>query len=305
MINRRGLLTSAIAAGAALLAPPAGLRPARAASGALRFGVIADPQYADQRTKGSRFYRRTLDKLPPALDDLSGEDLSFTVTLGDIIDQYWESYEAILPLYARLRAPHFFVLGNHDYQVGAAYFDQVHKITGITATHYSFTGSGYRFIVLDGNEVTLFANPPGTEFHALAEAKIARLRQAGYDHARQRNGAISDAQFAWVEAEMNAARAAGERVIAMSHYPIYPANAYNMLDDQRLVALFSSYDNFALYICGHNHKGNYGRIGNAHFLNFKGMVETRRRTAYATVSLHDDRIEVEGRDREPSRTLEL
>lgn len=101
------------------------------------------------------------------------------------------------------------------------------------------------------------------------------------------------------------AEAKGGRVIVQGHYPIYPKDQHNMWDDARLVELFTSHPAFALYMNGHNHAGNYGQIGNQHFVNFKGMVETAAATAYSTVEVYDDRIEILGKGVEESRTLAL
>ena len=54
---------------------------------------------------------------------------------------------------------------------------------------------------------------------------------------------------------------------------------------------------------GHNHSGNYGKSGNCHYVNFKGMVETEMKTAYATVKCYPDRLVIEGMGLEPNREL--
>ena len=54
---------------------------------------------------------------------------------------------------------------------------------------------------------------------------------------------------------------------------------------------------------GHNHKGNYGKQKNCHYINFKGMVETEKETAYAVVRCFADRLEIDGYGLEPDQTL--
>ena len=98
-------------------------------------------------------------------------------------------------------------------------------------------------------------------------------------------------------------KAAGERVIVMGHYPIYPVNPLNLWDDVRLVELLTSYDNFLLYINGHNHVGNFGAIGRKYFVNFKGMVETPDTTTFSIVGVYDDRIDIRAFGAEQPRTL--
>jgi predicted phosphodiesterase len=306
MLTRRQLLSAGSAA--ALVTPLSGFAMAAermAGEPIFRFGVVADPQYAPIAPSGTRYYSNSLWKLSEAIKVFDKENPAFVVTLGDIIDRDWGSYAHVLPLYKTLKQPNFFILGNHDFSVASAYLNSVLQRLGLRRAYYDFAGGGHRFIVIDGNEISLFANGMGTKNHAAAEKRIADLNAAGADNAQPWNGGISDAQFAWVEQVMNKAKAAGERVIVMGHYPIYPVNLHNLWDDVRLVDLLTSYDNFLLYINGHNHAGNFGAIGRKYFVNFKGMVETPATTAFSIVEVHDDRIDIRAFGVEQPRTLSL
>lgn len=306
MLNRRSFMK--LAGGAALFTPFAGFaaRPALAQGAPLfQFGVIADPQYAPfpPSTGGTRFYANSLWKVDEAIRALNEENLEFVTTLGDIIDRHWESYNDILPLYDRLQHPNFFVLGNHDYSVAGDYLQSVVRTVGIEKAYYDFPGGGYRFLVIDGNDVSTFAPPAGDPRRELAAERLAQLTAAGAINAQSWNGSLSDEQFAWMETTIAAAKTAGEKVIILGHYPVYPVNEHNMWDSERIVELITSSDNVVAYFNGHNHAGNYGAIGNKHFVNFKGMVETADTTAFAVVAVHADRVEIKGFDREESRSL--
>jgi calcineurin-like phosphoesterase family protein len=292
--------------GAALMTPFAGSDTVRAKDGpAFRFGLIADPQYAPIPPENTRHFANSLAKVAEAVEDFNGRDLAFVVTLGDIIDRGWESYGHVLPIYDRLKAPNHFVLGNHDYEVASEHLASVERVTGLERAHYDFAGGGYRFVVLDGNDVSLFANPPHSDAHALAAERLARMTEAGAINAKPWSGGLSDEQFDWIETAMMRARGAGERVIVLCHYPVWPADMHNLWDDARLVDLLTSYDNVVLYLNGHNHAGNYGQIGRTHFVNLRGMVETADTTAYTIAEVRDDRIDLIGRGREASRTLAI
>lgn len=308
MLNRRNLLAAAgAAAGSALFTPFTGFRAAVAqgAGPAFRFGIITDPQYAPVPPRGTRYYSNSLWKVQEAIADLNGQNLAFVATLGDIIDRHWESFGHILPIYDTLEVPSYFVLGNHDYSVAADYLSSVERVTGLRRAYYDFAGGGYRFLMIDGNDISVFANTKDSAAYALAEERLAKLTEAGAPNAQTWNGGLSDAQFAWIEDTLKAANAAGERVVVQGHYPIYPKNEHNLWDDDKLVDLLTGYDNFTVYMNGHNHAGNYGQIGNQHFVNFKGMVETPDTTAYSVVEVWDDRIEILGQGTEVSRTLAI
>lgn len=311
MVTRRTLLAAAPAAAA--LAPLVGVSAAFARettgdTGPFRFGVVADPQYAPvpPNLTSQRYYGNSLWKLSEAVAAFNErDDLAFVVTLGDIIDRHWESFSHILPVYDTLKHQKHFVLGNHDFDVAGDWLGSVVRTAGMPAAWYDFAVNGVRFVVLDGNDVSTFAPPEGDPRRALAEERLAALKAKGAANAQSWNGSLSDAQLAWLEERMNAARDAGERVIVLCHYPVYPANEHNLWDSETLVALLTGYPNFAAWFNGHNHAGNYGVASGKHFLNFKGMVDTPETSAYAIVSVHPDRIEVQGFGREEARVLSL
>ena len=302
MIARRSVL----AASAALFSAPASEGVA-AAQAPLRFGIVADPQYAEipPHLGMNRYYANSPDKLRAAIATFNTTHLDFVATLGDLIDRDWASFDRIMPIYDDLRTGTRFVLGNHDFDVEAVRLASVAGRLGLERSHYDFAVKGVRFIVLDGNDVSLFAPPPGDLRRDLAAERLARLKESGAIQANPWNGSLSDAQFRWLEQMLAKARSDGERVIVLSHYPVFPTNQHNMWDSQRIVDLLTSQDHVIAYFCGHNHDGNYGEVAGLHFVNFAGMVDTPTENAYAIVELLGDKLEIRGFGREPSRTLRL
>ncbi|TDR87317.1 metallophosphoesterase [Enterovirga rhinocerotis] len=306
MATRRGLMQGA--AGAALVAPLMGFGTARAQTSgapAVRFGAIADPQYAPVAPRRTRFYGNSLWKLDAAIAELNKADLQFCVTLGDIIDRHWESFSHILPIYDRLRHPNVLVLGNHDYEVGADWLGSVHRATGLKKPYYDFAAGGLRFIVVDGNDVSLFANAPGSDKHKLAQETLDRLTRDGAINAKRWNGGMSEEQITYLKTTLADAKTKGERVVVFGHYPVYPANEHNMWGWQDFVELLAGHDNVLAYFCGHNHVGNYGERAGIHFVNLKGMVETPDTTAFSIVEIQGDRLDLKGFGREESRSFKL
>jgi hypothetical protein len=308
MINRRNVLQ--IGAAAALFTPFAGFSVTKAAAQdapLFRFGIVADPQYAPvaPNLKSNRYYANSLWKLSEAIDAFNKEDLQFVATLGDIIDRHWESYSHILPLYDQLKHDHFFLVGNHDYDIAPEYLTSVLRTTGLEKAYYDFPGGGYRFIVLDGNDVSIFAPPKDDPRREIAAKRLDELKAKEAENAQPWNGSLGDEQFGWLETTMKTAQAAGEKAIVMCHYPVFPPNIHNLWDSERIVELLTGFDNFVAYFNGHNHAGNYGEIGGKHFYNFKGMVDTPAETAFSIVEVYADRIEILGVGREGNRTLKI
>lgn len=295
--RRRFLGLSALGAAAVPLSVGAG--PAAAAAEPFRFGVIADCQYADFDNVGTRYYRESVRKLQEAVATFNDADLDFALHLGDFVDRFAESFADVVPVFEKLRMSKYHVLGNHDFQVPLA---QLLETLQMPAPYHHFRRNDWRIVVVDTNDVSLYANPVGSPKHELAREMLDRLRAEGAVNAQTWNGAVGEEQLAWLRRVLDGARFRGEKVILNSHHPIYPKNAHNAWNDDELVELVTSYGNVVAWFNGHNHQGNYGFTGGKHFVTFKGMVELDT-NAYATVRVLDDRFEIHGFGREPDRIV--
>ncbi len=269
----------------------------------VRFGAIADPQYAPAPPRGTRYYANSLWKLSEAIEALNGEDLNFVVTLGDIIDRHVDAYNHILPLYQKVETDNWFVLGNHEYDVGKDYVQTVPMYLGMKDRYYTFVENGVRFITTDGNDLSIYATPADTPRRDEAEAMYNALVAAEAVNAKTWNGGVGQEQLAWLKGELDAAQEAGELVIIFNHFPAAPDNNHNLWNYKDMQAMLGQYDNVMAYFNGHNHAGNYGAIDGVHYVTVEGMLETADTTAYAIVEVYADRIEMQGFGRASDRTL--
>lgn len=267
------------------------------------FGVIADVQYCDQESRGVRHYRASLAKLEECVEDLNTRDLAFTIHLGDFIDKGVESFKKALPLYERLEMPAYHVLGNHDFDVPADRKGDVCRILGLEERYYDFHVQGWRFIVLDGNDVSLYARPEDSGKHREAAAMLKGLKDKKAAFAQAWNGGVGSEQMAWLENALKEAEDEGDRVVVFCHFPVYPDNAHNLWNSEEVVRLLESFSCVKAYINGHNHAGNYGKLENIHYVTLPGMVDTPDTNAYGWVDVFEDRLELNGRGRTTSRTL--
>jgi manganese-dependent ADP-ribose/CDP-alcohol diphosphatase len=132
----------------------------RPGSPLFRFGAVADCQYCEATSK-NRKYNLSPKKLTACVQHYNKQELSFVVHLGDFIDRDFESFDKVVPIYNRLKAPHYHVLGNHDFSVVDDKKLLVPAKLGLKQRYYDFARNGWRFIVIDGNDVSLYAWPKG------------------------------------------------------------------------------------------------------------------------------------------------
>jgi hypothetical protein len=271
----------------------------------LRFGIVADPQYADiaPHAAMNRHYARSLAKLADAITVFNATELDFVMTLGDIIDRDWKSFDNILPVYGTSRHKTLFLLGNHDFAVAPEHLGAVSERLGMPGRYYDFAIGSWRFVVLDGSDVSTFSAPADDPRAVLATERLSVRMAEGAINAQTWNGSLGEAQFQWLTQVMEKAQADGEAVLVLGHYPVFPPNSHNMWDSQRITDLLTGFSCFRGYFCGHNHEGNFGEVAGRPFVTFKGMVDTPDENTFAIVAVFPDRIEIEGFGREESRVM--
>ncbi len=265
-------------------------------------GILTDCQYADADTppNSKRRYRESPGKLDAAITHLNAMgDLDFMLHLGDAVDHDEKSYGVVMPIFAKAKAPLYHVAGNHDYSIAASLKAKVPELLGMSAPYYSFIRSGWRFVMLDGNAVSLFSTPAGSpQWQAATEfARASKRSLADY------GGGLGAPQIEWLKSELALARKSAERVVLCCHYPLLPMDAHVLWDAEAVLEVVQqNKDLIAAWWNGHNHDGNYAARHGVHFLNFRGMVDTAQ-NSYARVDIFADRMEVTGYGREPRRVM--
>jgi 3',5'-cyclic AMP phosphodiesterase CpdA len=196
-------------------------------------------------------------------------------------------------------------LGNHEFSVANDLKADVPKKLGLPRRYYMFRRDGWRFLVLDGNDLSLVARHEGDPEYRQAQQMYEALVTRKVPNAQTWNGALGNEQMDWLDAQLSAAESASERAIVFCHFPVYPPNAHNLWNDTDVLQLLERHSCVAAWLNGHNHAGNYAVKNGIHYLTFPGMVETPDTTAYAVVRVRATGLEIEGFGRTPSRVLKL
>jgi len=311
-LRRREFLKIVAAGGAMGL----GLDPAGSDAGApppekplFSFGLIADPQYADREPGIGRYYRDSLGKLDACVKHLNSLRPDFVVQLGDLINDGFADFGAVLAVFGKLSMPVYHVVGNHDAAVEPENKDKVFAKLGLDKAgekkgYYDFSRPGWRFIVLNGTEIGFHAPLPNTEPYRAAEKYYQDLQAKGARNAQWWNGALGPGQVAWLRRKLAEAASACEKVIVICHFPVYPAGTHTLWNDFEIIETLESGKGVVAYLAGHDHAGSYAAKSGIHYLTAAGMVETQE-TAYALVQVYPDRLAVTGFGREPNRVLSI
>ena len=231
----------------------------------VRFGVLADIQYADKERRGSRRYREATGKLAACVAAWNERDLAFTVQLGDIVDgrarveQSLTDLDAVLAELRVLRHPLHHVVGNHCLSVPRT---TLMARLDIERSYYDFAVGRWRFVVLDGMDVNVIDAGAGPE-------QRRRVQEFLDDHPRARgrlktvyNGGIGREQVQWLASVLARADRDGERVALFCHLPVLAAAAHEGLliwNHEQIVALLSEHRSAKVFLCGHHHAGGLCR----------------------------------------------
>lgn len=276
------------------------MKKQRSSDSIVTFGIVADLQYCDADPENNRYFRNAPQKLKQAIAEFNQHNLDYVINLGDTIDHDWSSFDEILPVFNQSNAPVYHVLGNHDYEVEDLHKTQVHKKIG-TNKYFEFSLKNWRFIVLDGNEISTYANLKNEANYQKAEIWLKEEKI----NANFWNGGIGTVQLDWLKKTLKKAEENYENAIIFCHFPIYPVHRHNLLNDKELIQLISNYSCVKAWFSGHNHDGNYGRLNNNHFINVKGMVDFESELTFSIVQLDEKKIRVKGFGNEISAHLIL
>ncbi len=271
-------------------------------------GIISDCQYCDCDIRfvggADRYYRKAPQRLHNAVAELNKHDLKFTIHLGDFIDQDFKSFDSINPIWDKLKSKSYHVLGNHDFSVADSLKNKVPNKMGLTNRYYSFELNNWKFIVLDGNNVSLYGAPTTKKLKE-AEELLAEVTKDSLLYAKFYNGALGSEQLTWVKTELENAKTNNLNVCFFNHFPASPMTKLNFWDKDAFLTLVKDYDNVKLYLNGHDHAGAYDEVNGVHYVTFKGMVDTENTNTFASIKFTKDSAFVQGYGREENRRLKL
>jgi 3',5'-cyclic AMP phosphodiesterase CpdA len=266
------------------------------------FGIITDVQYCDCEPEATRFYRNSLLKLRVAVNSLRRDSAEFLVNLGDLINKDYSSFKPVLDIIDSSGLKTYHLTGNHDYSVENRLKKHLPIPMPAKEGYYSFVYKGFRFIFINGNELSIYASVNKSAIRH-AQEYIAALKNEGSINAIDWNGGVSPAQLSWLDKQLDEATRKNEKVFIMCHSPVYPENIHNLLNYKDVNAILEKYHNIIAWFSGHNHAGNYGNFNMIHFVTLKGMVETENNNNFSLIEVYHNKIWIKGSGKERSQIL--
>ncbi|MBZ4189443.1 metallophosphoesterase [Niabella beijingensis] len=276
--------------------------PAQQTIPVIRFGLIADIQYANADTRGTRFYRNSLKKLDDCIRDLNRQQVQFSLNLGDITDRNPEDLDPVLEVLKKSETKIYTTPGNHDYK-GIRNNNVLYRKLDMPAEYYAFKKGNWRFIMLNTNEVAAYSNVTGTWKEKELDAMIRKIKAANGHNAEEYNGGISSKQLKWLQQQLQQAGKKGEQVLIFSHHPFGCADGLTALNDKEVITLVSKFSCVKALIAGHHHAGTFCEINNIPCIVAEGMIETADQNSYGLIELYADKLVLSGYGRMTSRTI--
>ncbi len=286
-------------------------------------GIFTDCQYCDCEANGNRHYRLSLAKLDSCITVFNSMKLDAVFHLGDMIDHGYGNLDSILPRFAKFKAPLNLVLGNHDYMIKTKYKaglidhigltenkrrkdtgwiqDGYRMEDGKTPGTYTVTIGKWRFIILNGDDLSYFA-PQDKEQVDERNDMVGQQYMDLKSNGMPWNGGIGRKQMRWLDEQLKAGGTDGKNVIVCCHFPLFGKENHILFNSKEVYALISSYPCVKAWFNGHYHAGAYFFKDGIHLVNFKGMVDTEQNT-FAVVTLTSDSILIKGYGRETDRKL--
>jgi len=255
----------------------------------LRFGIITDIHFSTEEEAAAA--AQTAADLRTGLDYWQHNDADFIMQLGDQIkgsDKHKEEeFRQVSSMLNSFPGTIRHVLGNHCLALPR---QELMADLGLQAPFYAFTMKGFRFIVLDGMDVSVLRQPETPEdSQTLA---FFRAHPVLHDYC----GAVGFQQRRWLTRELQAADRLGERVIVVCHFPLLPETTdekHGLLWNHREIAeLVASSPAVKACLSGHYHYGGYALLNGIHFVVLPAFVNRHEHPDFTCgmVELHHGRM---------------
>jgi len=254
----------------------------------VRFGILTDIHYSTENEPAA--------DLRTCLQGFRNSNTDFMLQLGDLIRgnssaSAGKELQDALAVLRNFQGTIRHVIGNHCLALPRP---ELMNSLGLRTPYYAFSEKVFRFVVLDGMDISVHRQPETPE-DSLTLARFRsqmKINPELHDYC----GAVGILQRAWLKKELEKAEKTGEKVIIVCHFPLHPATTdikHGLLWNHReIVELLAASPAVKVCLGGHYHNGGYARQSGIHFVVLPAFVNRQEHPAVscATATLECRRL---------------
>jgi manganese-dependent ADP-ribose/CDP-alcohol diphosphatase len=254
----------------------------------VRFGIITDIHFS---TENKTAAAATAAELRTCIECWQGHHVDFLLQLGDLINgsdtHKREELQQVSSIFKPFTATIRHVIGNHCLSLPRR---ELMEALGLQSASYTFTMQGFRFIVLDGMDISVLNTPETEEDRQLLACFHAHPELHDYC------GAVGTRQKAWLQQGLEEAEHFGEKVIIICHFPFLAETTdqkHGLLWNHREMSeLLASSPAVKACLSGHYHYGGYTQLNAVHFVVLPAFVNRSKHPRFTcgTVELQGERM---------------
>jgi hypothetical protein len=227
----------------------------------LRFGFITDIHHTLSEEPEAALQKAAL--LRQCTGNWQVTDVRFVVQLGDLISEEGPEAEPALEevrsMLKEFPGRMIHVPGNHCLAVP---FDRYMTMMGMFSPYFSFCVDGFRFLVLNGMDVSVLSEPD----NAFDRHLLEYYREIAPAYC----GAIGEKQLAWLTGELETSAGNNEQIVVFCHLPLLPETTdekHGLLwNHEAVTAILLRFSNVKACFGGHYHPGGYACRSGIHFI---------------------------------------
>ncbi|NTV17462.1 MAG: metallophosphoesterase [Chlorobiaceae bacterium] len=257
----------------------------------VRFGIITDIHFLSESEAASTM--ETSADLLSCMHCWQRNNVDFLLQLGDLINgtdaHKNEELAEVLAVLNTFPGTIRHVLGNHCLAIPHR---EMMAALGMQRAFYTFAEQEYRFIVLDGMDLSVLREPETEEDRQTLERFLSRPELHTYC------GAVGLKQKKWLKGELEKAEQAGEKVIIICHFPLLPETTdpkHGLLwNHSEITDLITSFSAVKACLSGHYHFGSYALHKAIHFVVMPAFMNRRVHPHFTcgTVELQNNRMTI-------------